>query len=189
VGVVWTQRGGRGWGCVEGVAARVCESWRDGTILVVGGLRSMEPHSPSEAGGGQVEEMRASVTRTPVAAAERSRTIRELMMDQPSSSPAAALRKEEHGQQQTAMADVEAAVRALRSFIVEVEQGTKAVSGGPRTADSIHLEQMPSSFRSLKRLGQRLDESFALLTQVRLRPCLLHSCTPLTLRYACAVCR
>lgn len=91
----------------------------------------------------------------------------------PPVSPAAALRKEEHGQQQAAMADVESAVRALRSFIAEVENGAAAASKGrPHAADNIHLEQMPSSFRSLQRLGQRLDESFSLLTQVRGLPIL-----------------
>ena len=109
--------------------------------------------------------VRGSMHSTPVAAAESSRTVRELMRDQPPSSPAAALRKEEHGQQRSAMADVEAAVRALRSFITEVEQSAKANRSSG--ADSIHLEQMPSSFRSLKRLGQRLDESFTLLATVR----------------------
>ena len=72
------------------------------------------------------------------------------------------------------LANVEAAVRALHSFIVQVEQGAEAT---PRGSDeAIHLEQMPSSFRSLKRLGQRLDESFALLNQVRLRPSVLPPC-------------
>ena len=82
-------------------------------------------------------------------------------------SPAAALRKDEHGQQQAAMSIMEAAVRALHSFIVEVEQGAAAASKGrAHAADNIHLEQMPSSFRSLQRLGTRIDESFSLLSEV-----------------------
>ena len=136
-------------------------------------LRMMHGGSPSA----RSDRTGASRRSSPASSAHSPsglRTIRELMRDQPPSSPAAALRKEEHGQQHSAMANVEAAVRALHSFIVQVEQGAEAT---PRGSDeAIHLEQMPSSFRSLKRLGQRLDESFALLNQVRLRPSVLPPC-------------
>ena len=125
-------------------------------------MHSGSPSARSDRTGASRTSSPATATHSP----NSLRTVRELMRDQQPSSPAAALRKEEHGQQQSAMANVEAAVRALHSFIVEVEQGANATPRGSHEA--IHLEQMPSSFRSLKRLGQRLDESFALLNQVRL---------------------
>lgn len=126
--------------------------------------------SPSAAHTVQQGDERRSVASTSPPIEAGSRTVRSLMRDQPPSSPAEALRREEHGQQQSAMANVEAAVRALRLFIIEVEQGAAAASRGPHAADSVHLELMPSSFRSLQRLARRLDEAFTLLTQVCCAP-------------------